>query len=65
MTTMTKAGKNILKALAFANADNHSEFRVLLNKVDHKDISATERTPHKPAPRVSDIPVITPAVHSM
>jgi hypothetical protein len=34
MNAITKTGKTLLNALAFANVDNLSEFRTLLNQVD-------------------------------
>jgi hypothetical protein len=33
MNAITKTGKTLLNALAFANVDNLSEFRALLNQV--------------------------------
>jgi hypothetical protein len=61
MNAIIKAGKTILNALAFANADNYSEFRALLRQTDDLPGSDERQTQYR---LVSDNPAVTTVAQS-
>lgn len=65
MKSIIQTGKSILNALVFANAENYSEFRTLLNQIDEK---AGRPAGEKLKPAVSEIQERGPlanAIHSL
>lgn len=64
MNTLIEAGKAILNALAFANADNYSEFRILLNQTcGDNDIDSRHGQSGLPDGYKKDMPSVTPPGH--
>jgi hypothetical protein len=62
MNAIIKAAKTMFNALAFANADNYSEFRALLRQVDRPAASDGALARHKLVSVASGSAAIAPAI---
>lgn len=54
MNDIIKAGKTILNALAFANAENYSEFRSLLRQAERNGSLSCDPVHYRPSDRFED-----------
>lgn len=62
MNAITKTGKKILNALAFANAGNLSEFNTLLREIEPQAGSKADRAKLKLVSVNTDRPLMTASV---
>jgi hypothetical protein len=63
MNALIKTGKTLFNALAFANAGNYSEFRMLLRQIDETAGSTDEQANYRTA--TSDKARMTPAMQDL
>lgn len=61
MNALIKTGKTILNSLAFANADNYSEFQTLLSKIERNEQSAGSPVQFRVVSVIKDSGPIAPA----
>ena len=61
MNALIKTGKTIFNALAFANADNYSEFQTLLNQTERNEQSAGKPAQFRLVSVTKDSDPIAPA----